>query len=71
MSNFQDTFFIYEHLSPIYAYVLVCLELISVHCCIPYRNQSPDCRANQMSGFYMKGHTGLKWVKCVPKFSLK
>ena len=25
-------------------------------------------RAKQMTVFYMKGHTWLKWVKCVPKF---
>ena len=24
-----------------------------------------------MTGFYMKDHTGLKWIKYVPKFSLK
>ena len=29
------------------------------------------CKAKQMAGFYMKDHNGVKWVKCVPKFSLK
>ena len=24
------------------------------------------CRAKQMTGFYMRGHTAVKWVKFVP-----
>ena len=32
------------------------IELISVQCCVSYRN------AKQVTGFYMKCKTGLKWV---------
>ena len=30
---------------------------------ISYRNQSFDLHANQMTGFYMKCNTQMKWVK--------
>ena len=33
------------------------------HCKI--NASSGPCSANQMTGFYMKCNTGLKWVNCV------
>ena len=35
---------------------------ISTQCCIWYRDQSFECCSNQMTGFYIKCSTGLKWV---------
>ena len=51
MPNFQDTVFIYEHLSPIFKYVLVCLKPIFAQCCITYRNQSPDLKSKTNDWF--------------------
>ena len=35
---------------------------MSAQCCISYKNQSFDLQCNQMTGFYMKCNTGLKWA---------
>ena len=72
MHNFQDTIFIYEHLcSLIFKYVLDAFNLFQPNVAFYKETSHLICRAKGMTGSYMKSHTGLKWVKCVPEFSLK
>ena len=72
MHNFQDAVFIYEDL---------CSQISTLYQCTfnPFQSSVAFhietthmiCRVKLMIGFYMKGHNGLKWVKCVPKINVK
>ena len=44
-------------------------QTIYAKCCIPYRNQSLDFHANQVTGFYMEYDTRLKHVKRMSDFN--
>ena len=71
MPNFRDTVFIYEHPSPMPHMYQCVFNSFQPSVAFHVETIPLICRAKQMTGFYMKGHIGLKWVKCVPKFSLK
>ena len=45
------------------------LKLISAQCCFDVETSHLFCRARQMTGFYIKCNTGMKWVKWVYKLN--